>query len=148
MAKGIPNQIFRFGLLVIALVCIVLIRAYEDFLFYDPFLEFFKSDYQNQVLPDFESLQLFLGIGFRYGLHMILSLLILYLLFRDKKIIFLSSILYLLFFIVLMGCFFFLLHVSKQPNYLILFYVRRFLIQPLFLVLFVPAFYYQKRIKK
>ena len=92
MAKGIPNQIFRFGLLVIALVCIVLIRAYEDFLFYDPFLAFFKSDYQNQVLPDFESLQLFLGIAFRYGLHMILSLLILYLLFRDKNIIFLYHV--------------------------------------------------------
>ncbi|MFY7758816.1 MAG: exosortase F system-associated membrane protein, partial [Flavobacterium stagni] len=28
-----------------------------------------------------------------------------------------------------------------------LFYLRRFLIQPLFLLLFVPAFYYQKRIK-
>lgn len=148
MAKGIPNQIFRFGLLIIALICIVLIRTYEDFLFYDPFLDFFKSDYQNQVVPDFETLQLFLGIGFRYGLHMILSLLILYLLFRDKKIIFLSSILYLLFFLVLIGCFFFLLHASKRPNYLILFYVRRFLIQPLFLVLFIPAFYYQKRIKK
>lgn len=148
MIKELPKQIFRFGLLVIALVCIVLIRIYEDFLFYDPFLDFFKRDYQNQVLPDFNSLQLFLGIAFRYGLHMILSLFILYLLFRDKKIIFLSSVLYLLFFIILIGWFFVLLHSEKHPNYLILFYVRRFLIQPLFLVLFVPAFYYQKMIKK
>lgn len=148
MIKELPKQIFRFGLLVIALVCIVLIRTYEDFLFYDPFLDFFKTDYQNQVLPDFNDFRLFLGITFRYGLHMILSLLIVYLLFGDKKIIFFSSLLYLLFFVILIGWFFILLHSEKQPNYLILFYVRRFLIQPLFLVLFVPAFYYQKMIKK
>jgi exosortase F-associated protein len=27
----------------------------------------------------------------------------------------------------------------------VVFYVRRFLIQPLFIILFIPAFYYQKR---
>jgi exosortase F-associated protein len=28
---------------------------------------------------------------------------------------------------------------------MILFYIRRFLIQPIFLLLFLPAFYYQKQ---
>ncbi|WP_374707786.1 exosortase F system-associated protein [Flavobacterium sp. J372] len=34
---------------------------------------------------------------------------------------------------------------TEKPNLLALFYIRRFLIQPLFLILFIPAFYYQRR---
>ena len=41
-----------------------------------------------------------------------------------------------------------LLHFSKTQDYLFVFYVRRFLIQPLFLILFVPAFFYQKSVNK
>ena len=37
-----------------------------------------------------------------------------------------------------------LLHFSKHPDYLILFYIRRFLIQPLFFFYLSQHFYYQK----
>ena len=42
--------------------------------------------------------------------------------------------------------FFGYLNYTKNPNFMILFYIRRFLIQPLLLVLFIPAFFYQKKL--
>jgi exosortase F-associated protein len=53
--------------------------------------------------------------------------------------------LYLLFFIILVIAFIFILFYNGETNKMGLFYVRRFIIQPLFLLLFLPAFYYQKQ---
>jgi len=57
------------------------------------------------------------------------------------------SVLYVFFFLILIGLFFSMLYFYEEHNNLILFYVRRFLIQPIFVILFIPAFYYQKQIK-
>jgi exosortase F-associated protein len=53
---------------------------------------------------------------------------------------------YLLFFIILISLFFIVLFFFGETNKMTLFYIRRFLIQPIFLLLFLPAFYYQKKI--
>lgn len=134
----------RFFLIGFALLGLILVRAFEDELFYDPFLTFFKSDYQNKSLPVYNSFLLFGNLLLRYFLNTFLSLVIIRFLFSDKKLMIFSSYLFLLFFIILIFVFFGLLHFSEEPDYLILFYIRRFLIQPLFLVLFIPAFYYQQ----
>jgi exosortase F-associated protein len=127
------------------LVCLLAaVRAFEDNLFYDPFLIYFKRDYMDLPLPEFNALLLFLGVLFRYVLNTILSLGIIYFLFKDKEMIKFASILYLIFFFILTGAFFFILHFYENQNNLLLFYVRRFLIQPLFLILFIPAFYFQR----
>jgi exosortase F-associated protein len=125
-------------------VLLVAVRAFEDDLFYDPFLFYFKGDYRIFPLPEFNALLLFLGLLFRYFLNAIFSLGILYFLFKDKEMIRFVSILYVLLFLVLICSFFFVLHFFESQNNLLVFYVRRFLIQPLFVILFVPAFYYQK----
>lgn len=143
MEKLLKNK--RQILLIISSIsALVFIRLFEDQLFYDPFLQFFKQDYKNKTLPNFEGVKLFLGILLRYSLNTIFSLAILYLLFKQKELVRFAMILYVVFFIGLLFAFFGLLYFSKQPDYLILFYIRRFIIQPLFLVLFIPAFYYQK----
>jgi exosortase F-associated protein len=144
MLKKLNKHKSRIGLLMLALLGLVLIRAFESQLFYDPFLSFFKLDYQNKSLPDFDSIPLFFGLFFRYFLNTLLSLVIIYLLFKQLSLVRFSMLLYGVFFVVLVTLFFVLLHFSNQPDYLILFYIRRFLIQPLFLVLFIPAFYYQQ----
>ncbi|WP_262916267.1 MULTISPECIES: exosortase F system-associated membrane protein [Flavobacterium] len=133
--------------LFILLLFIVMIRTFERTLFYDPFLSFFKSEYHKKELPEFNTLKLFLNLLIRYTLNTILSLSILYLLFKQKKIVVFSSWLYFWLFVVLILIFFSILMFDAKPNYLMLFYVRRFLIQPLFLILFIPAFYYNKVIK-
>lgn len=123
---------------------IVFIRLFEDQLFYDPFLQFFKQDFKNKTLPNFDGVKLFFGILFRYSLNTIFSLAILYLLFKQIELVRFATKLYVVFFIVLLFSFFGLLYFSKQPDFLILFYIRRFLIQPLLLILFIPAFYFQQ----
>jgi exosortase F-associated protein len=127
------------------LVCLLIgVRAFEDNLFYDPFLIYFNGDYLASPLPEFDALLLFLGLLFRYVLNTVLSLGIIYFLFKDKEMIKFASILYLFFFLVLMSAFFFILYFYGNQNNFVLFYVRRFLIQPLFVILFIPAFYFQK----
>ena len=126
------------------LILIVLVRVFQEQLFYDPLLAFFKTE--SKDLPEYNSLKLFVGLAFRYFLNSILSLGIIYLVFKDRAIIKLCTILYLVLFVVLIAILFIVLN-TDEVNLLLVFYIRRFLIQPLFLILFLPAFYYQKKIR-
>jgi exosortase F-associated protein len=147
MLQKLLNHKVRITLAILFVLLLVLIRAYEDSLFYDPFLNYFKSNYYTLPLPKIENLQLFFGLLFRYFLNTALSLAIIYVLFKDIDAIKFASFFYLLFFITLVIAFFFILFYNGETNKMGLFYVRRFLIQPLFLLLFLPAFYYQKQKK-
>ncbi|MFA7445413.1 MAG: exosortase F system-associated protein [Flavobacteriaceae bacterium] len=123
-----------------------LIRLFESRWFYDPFLSYFKGAYQSQPFPEFESFKLFFNLFLRYFLNTVLSLGIIFVLFRNKEFLKVASFLYSVFFVLLLAAFFYI--VNYSDNSFVLFYVRRFLIQPLFLLLFVPAFYFQKSVEK
>lgn len=125
-------------------ILLALVRGFESQLFYDPFLDYFKKDFNSLALPYFDVDQLFLGLLFRYAINMILSLAILYVIFKEIEMIQFSSILYGFFFFLLIISFFIVLTYASEYKE-ILFYIRRFLIQPIFLILFIPAFYYQKK---
>jgi exosortase F-associated protein len=139
-----PNKLLRYTGVFIALLLIICVRLFEDKLFYDPFLEFFKSDYQNKSLPDFDGFKLIFYLFLRYFVNTLLSIIVIYLLFLNKMHVKIASILYVFLFVLLVVIFSYLLFLSTQPNYLLLFYVRRFLIQPLLLLLLITAFYFQK----
>lgn len=124
------------------ILLLAIIRNYESQIFYDPFLLFFKGNYQNQPLPEFDSYKLFANFFFRYFLNTAISLGILYMIFKKREIITISSFLYLVFFILLIALFF--LAVTFYKDNFVIFYIRRFIIQPIFLLLFVPGFYFQK----
>lgn len=125
-------------------ILLVSVRILQKHLFYDPLLHFFET--KERQLPQYDSFKLFLGLLFRYSLNTIISLGILWLVFKDKSVQKLTLLLYVVFFIVLVGAYFIVLNLDN-PGLLLLFYIRRFLIQPLFLILFLPAFYYQKHMK-
>ena len=133
------------GLLIIVLL--IIIRIFENILFYDPLLSFFKGDFTNEKLPQMNQIKLFLSLGFRYYLNSMLSLVLLYVIFKDFKIIKFSAFLFILFGSVLLIAFVFTLHFFGEENKMALFYIRRFIIQPLFLLVFIPAFYYQKKVR-
>ena len=132
-----------FGIVVL-LVLIVSVRLFEKSLFYDPLLQFFKLE--GKVLPQYESLKLFAGLTFRYLLNSALSLGVIYLFFKDIATVRAAALLFAVFYIILIIAVFLVLN-ADSPNLMLLFYIRRFLIQPLFLILFVPAFYYQKKMR-
>lgn len=133
--KSIFGIIFLIGLLVI-------VRYYEQIIFYDPFINFFKYEFQDKILPEYNLNKLFLNLFFRYSINTVISISIIYLLFKDKTTIKITAILYVVFFFIL--SILFLIVLKFYNDHLLLFYLRRFLIQPIFLILFIPAFYYQK----
>ena len=147
MLKKIIHHKARIALTIAFVILLALIRAYEDSLFYDPFLNYFKSDYYNLPFPETDYLQLFFGLLFRYALNTTFSLAIIYVLFKDIDAIKFASVLYALFFVILTLALFYILSKDGEANKMGLFYIRRFLIQPVFLLLFLPAFFYQKQNK-
>ena len=126
-------------------VFLVLIRMFENELFYDPLISFFKLDYNINPLPEFNSLKLLGNVTLRFIMNTAISLAILWVAFKDKGIIKLSGFLYVVLFVILMIAFCYLLFYSDSESFLPIFYVRRFLIQPIFLLVLLPAFYFQKR---
>ncbi|HLN95250.1 MAG TPA: exosortase F system-associated protein [Flavobacterium sp.] len=134
----------RIVLAVLLVGALASIRLFERSLFYDPFLDFFHGEYQGKPLPEYDSLQLALGLMFRYTLNMVVSLTLLYVLFQSGSKLRFAALLYALLFVLLFIAFWIVLQCFDH-NLLALFYVRRFLIQPLFIILFIPAFYFQDR---
>ena len=109
MLKKIFNHKVRIALAMVFIIALVLVRAYEDSLFYDPSLDYFKSDYYNLPIPEIDNLQLFGGLVFRYFLNTTLSLAIIYVLFKDIDAIKFASFLYFIFFVILVAAFYFIL---------------------------------------
>lgn len=147
MRNKLRQNIWRILFFLVFVFLLALVRAFEDELFYDPFLAYFKKDFNSLPLPKYDAMKLFFGLLFRYGLNTVFSLGILYILFKDVDIIRFTSVLYGFFFLVLISLFFLIIYFYEEHNNLMLFYVRRFLIQPIFVIVFVPAFYYQKQNK-
>lgn len=133
----------RFGL-VLLILALAAIRGFEDQLFYDPFLQYFKNDYLQVPWPEFEIWRLNGNIFFRFWLNTVLSIGIIHLIFQDTLTTKFASILYVLFFLVLFVAFQLFLYFGNESHNFWLFYLRRFLIHPVLLLLFLPAFYFQR----
>ncbi|WP_299337208.1 exosortase F system-associated protein [uncultured Psychroserpens sp.] len=131
-------------LLLVLFGLLVLIRVFENELFYDPYLLFFQSDYLSMDYPRREILKLSLYTTLRYVLNSVISLGIIYLFFKDKSIVKFSILVYVIAYLILMVFFLYFVINPSQDDYYLFFNFRRFLIQPIFLLLLVPAFYYYK----
>lgn len=138
------NTISKYILLFILFVLLILIRVFENELFYDPYLLFFQNDYLYIDSPRREVLKLTSFTTLRYALNSIISLGILYLVFKDKSIIRFSSLVYVVSFVLLMLVYLYFVVNPRQEDYYLFFNIRRFLIQPIILLVLLPAFYYYK----
>ncbi|MEY8848100.1 exosortase F system-associated protein [Psychroserpens sp. XS_ASV72] len=134
----------KYILLLVLIGLLVLIRVFEDELFYDPYLLFFKSDYLHIDSPRREVLKLTLFTTLRYVLNSAISLGIIYVFFRDKSIIRFSVVIYAIAYVILIAAFLYFVIHPRQEDYYLFFNLRRFLIQPILLLLLLPAFYYYK----
>ena len=134
----------RFVWLFILFGLLVLIRFFEDSLFYDPYLQFFKNDYLYIDSPRRETLKLVLFTSLRFVLNTVISLGILYVIFKDKSVVKFASLIYIVAYLCLLIAFLYFVIDPKQEEYYLFFNIRRFLIQPLILVILLPAFYYSK----
>ena len=133
------------GLLLLALL---LIRIFESTLFYDPYILFFKSDFITKDAPSIAISKLLLSATFRYVLNGLISISVLYVLFKSKAVLRFSLMIFGVALILLLPIYGWLAHDLTQESHMAFFYVRRFVIQPVFLLLLVPAFYYQQILRK
>tara|TARA_R110002073_G_scaffold220418_1_gene380565 strand:- start:52916 stop:53353 length:438 start_codon:yes stop_codon:yes gene_type:complete len=136
----------RIPIIVLLFLLLILVRAFGSELFYDPFIAYFKNDYLDQPIPDYNGLKLFFYMFLRYVLNAIISLAIIYFAFLKKGLVRFSIKFYMSAFLVLGSIYFLLLQFKMLDGYLFTFYVRRFLIHPVFVLILLPAFYYQKKL--
>ncbi len=135
-------KLTRYIFVVLLFLILVAIRGFEDVLFYDPYLNFFENDYLYVDSPRREVVKLVLFTTYRFLLNSLASLGILFLIFNDKTIIKFSALIYAVAYVLLLIPFLYFVINPKQEDYYLFFNIRRFLIQPIFLILLLPAFYY------
>ncbi|NEV94429.1 exosortase F system-associated protein [Psychroflexus sp. YR1-1] len=139
------HKFLKWGLLALLVIGLALIRYFEHELFSDPFLEFFRSAYRSAEVPEIDTLQIIASTSWRFLLNTILSLGIIWIAFPARKTFSFSLAFYGFAYVILISLFWFFITDMKAENYFLIFYIRRFLIQPIFLLILLPAFYYQKR---
>lgn len=138
----------RWFLVCLGFLGLILIRGLEDHIFYDPFLQFFKSADHSAVFPIFVWGKLIWSYIFRFSLNTFFSLWVVYFLFQNKVWVKQAFVLILLVFIIVFPIYLYCISDKFQFGYLFSFYIRRFVIQPLAVILIIPIFYYRKRVLK
>ena len=131
-------------LLLVFFGLLILIRAFENELFYDPYLSFFKNDYLYIDNPRREIFKLTIYTTIRFLLNSAISLAIIFLFFKDRSIVKFSALVFAVSYVILILFFLYFVINPNKEDYYIFFNIRRFLIQPLLLLLLLPAFYYHK----
>lgn len=134
--------------IVFLFLLLFLIRAFEETLFYDPLIVYFQNDYLYTSIPVIDKLHLIVDMLFRYTLNSLISLAIIYLIFRKKKIIKFSGFFLMTAFIILIVAFALATRNNLEDGYLLAFYLRRFIVHPMLLLILLPAFYYQSKFQK
>jgi exosortase F-associated protein len=137
----------RYRLLIICgfIFMLIMVRSYGVGTFYDPFIKYFEGDFLTANFPEFNMSKLFVHMGLRYTLNTIISIAIIYFSFMNKEVVLFVIKFYILSFVVFSLAYFILLKIEFSNGYLLAFYVRRMIIHPLFLVILLPALYFDKK---
>lgn len=138
------NKWIRYALIAFVAVCLILVRKFEIVLFYDPFLKYFQGPMGREFYPEYDLMKVMISVTFRYAINAFLSLMIIALAFRRKSYVKFAMLIYLVFLVLLLPLYMYLATHYFELGENIGFYIRRLLIQPLLLLILIPAFYYLK----
>lgn len=133
-------------LIIIGIAGLVSVRVLEDRLFYDPILAYFKSESAINAFPKFDGFKIIISHLFRFVLNLLFSLLIIQNIFRNKEWTLQAALLMVVVFVIVFPIYLYCLYTQFDIGLLFSFYMRRFVIQPMTLLLIVPIFYYRKHI--
>lgn len=120
------------------------VRYFQYELFYDPFLDYFKAPVDSRIFPEPNMIRMHLSLLGRFALNTFLSLGVIMIIFRRATYLRFSVFFYAILLTVLFGVWQYMLICEFCHGDMAAFYVRRFLIQPLPMLLLIPAFYYQE----
>ena len=103
--------LFFFGLL-------FFVRAFELELFYDPLNSYFQNEYLYREIPSINRWKLLSNLFYRYTLNSLISIGIIYLIFRNKKMINFLLLFFTVAFILLIILFFISIRNNLEEGYL------------------------------
>lgn len=141
-------KILSWFLVILGVFGLIGVRALEDRIFYDPFLNYFHEANKNIPFPDFEWGELIVGHLFRFILNLFFSCVIIHFIFKNKEWTIQGAFLITIIFLITFPIYLYCIYDRFEVGYLFSFYMRRFVIQPLILLLIIPLFYYRKQIGK
>lgn len=138
------NNFIKYTAFTALIIGFVLVRLFENHLFYDPLIKFYDGNFQNAEFPELAFWKYNLSLAFRYVINAVISIGLIGVLFQNKIFVKFTSLLLIILFIVCIILFWMVENNIKPEYYMYLFYIRRFLIQPLLIIVLIPAFYFQK----
>lgn len=138
-------KILSWLLIIVGVFGLVGVRMLEGQIFYDPFLNYFHESNKNISFPEFEWGKLIISHIFRFVLNLFFSCVIIHFLFKNKEWTAQGAVLISIIFVITFPIYLFCISDRFDIGHLFSFYMRRFVIQPLILLLIVPLFYYRKQ---
>lgn len=138
-------KILNWIIVILGFFGLIGVRMMEDRLFYDPFLDYFHLANKDATFPDFDLIPLILNYLFRFLLNLILSAVVVHFIFKNKQWTVQAMVLMLIVFVITFPLYLYAISTKFEIGYLFSFYMRRFVIQPLILLLIIPMFYYRKQ---
>lgn len=135
-------------MVVLGIAGLVSVRLFERQWFYDPFLSYFKGIEAIETFPYYEWMPLIWSHLLRMALNLLFSAVIIQFLFHNKAWTLQGCVLILLVFGITFPIYLYCVSTEFSWGLLFGFYVRRFVIQPLVLLLIIPLFYYRKFLLK
>lgn len=138
-----PNKYLRYAIAVLLIFGLIAVRMFETKLFYDPLLDFFKNSSRN-TLPQMDLMKLYTHVFFRYMINLFLTVLIVKMLFWKQSYVKFTIIIGIIGFVILLPAYAYMLSNNFNLGEMIFFYIRRFLIQPMFMIILIPCYYYQE----
>ena len=139
-------KILHWFFVLVGIAGIVSVRIFEDTLFYDPFLNYFHEATKNSAFPDFEWMALVSSHLFRFALNLLFSCIIIHFIFKNKAWTAQGALLIIIIFAITFPIYLYCISDRFDVGYLFSFYIRRFVIQPIILLLIIPLFYYRKQL--
>jgi exosortase F-associated protein len=138
------NRIISTVFVILLLAGIVAIRFFQQDLFYDPFDEYFHTNFQALPFPEVDLWKWMFSNSIRFLLNSSMSIGIIWFLYKSAAFVKAGLWVYGFAFIILTIAILILLQLDATLAKMALFYTRRFLIHPLLLFILVAGCYYLK----
>lgn len=138
-------KILSWILVVLGIAGLISVRILEDQIFYDPFLKYFHEADKQTGYPEFRWGRLILSHLLRFLLNLLFSCIIIHFIFKNKNWTLQGAALICIVFAITFPIYLYCVFTKFEIGFLFSFYMRRFVIQPLILLLIIPLFYYRKQ---
>lgn len=137
------NKLYVF----IGLIGLIVIYVFQRQLFFDPFDDFFY-DPQEPSYPVFKTFPYVFSKVLRYTLNDGFALLIIWGLFMNKKYMQFAVFIFAIGLFILLPIYLILVLNFFESTYTFLNHMHRLVLNPVLMMLLIPAFYYQRSLKQ